>query len=239
MISAITHDLKTPLTKLQLRFERVEPEELRVKLKATAAEMSAMVDEGLDFARSLSTKERPVRLELGSFLDSIAADSADVGARVAFRREASAEAPLVLSLRAGCLRRAVTNLTTNTLKYAGSAEIVFAREAGDVVIRVLDEGPGIPEEELEAVFEPYYRLESSRNSETGGTGLGLCIARNMAALNGARLTLRNRAEGGLAAEIRWPAHALGVPEAPSPLSLPPGRADKACRFRGLSRACGR
>ena len=216
MISAITHDLKTPLTKLQLRFERVEPEVLRVKLKATAAEMSAMVDEGLDFARSLSTKERPVRLELGSFLDSIAADSADVGARVAFRREASAEAPLVLSLRVGCLRRAVTNLTTNTLKYAGSAEIVFAREAGDVVIRVLDEGPGIPEEELEAVFEPYYRLESSRNSETGGTGLGLCIARNMAALNGARLTLRNRAEGGLAAEIRWPAHALGVPEAPEP-----------------------
>lgn len=92
---------------------------------------------------------------------------------------------------------------SNANKYAGEAKVVLQKDAEGVVISVLDNGPGIPEEKLETVFEPYYRLESSRNSTTGGTGLGLCITRNMAALNGAELTLTNREEGGLCAQVRF------------------------------------
>lgn len=102
-----------------------------------------------------------------------------------------------------CLRRCLENLISNANKYAGEAKVVLQKDAEGVVISVLDNGPGIPEEKLETVFEPYYRLESSRNSMTGGTGLGLCIARNMAALNGAELTLTNREEGGLCAQVRF------------------------------------
>lgn len=204
MISAMTHDLRTPLTKLQLRLERVEPQELREKLQATTTEMSSIIVQGLEFARSLTTNEKPIRLELVSFLQSLVDDATDVGGKVALQCEGiGEEETVVVSARTLCLRRCLENLISNANKYAGEAKVVLQKDAEAVVILVLDNGPGIPEEKLETVFEPYYRLESSRNSMTGGTGLGLCIARNMAALNGAELTLTNREEGGLCAQVRF------------------------------------
>lgn len=204
MISAMTHDLRTPLTKLQLRLERVEPQELREKLQATTTEMSSIIVQGLEFARSLTTNEKPIRLELVSFLQSLVDDATDVGGKVALQCEGiGEEETVVVSARTLCLRRCLENLISNVNKYAGEAKVVLQKDAEAVVILVLDNGPGIPEEKLETVFEPYYRLESSRNSMTGGTGLGLCIARNMAALNGAELTLTNREEGGLCAQVRF------------------------------------
>ena len=204
MISAMTHDLRTPLTKLQLRLERVQPQELREKLQATTAEMSSIIVQGLEFARSLTTNEKPIRLELVSFLQSLVDDATDVGGKVALQCEGiGVEETVVVSARTLCLRRCLENLISNANKYAGEAKVVLQKDAEGVVISVLDNGPGIPEEKLETVFEPYYRLESSRNSTTGGTGLGLCIARNMAALNGAELTLTNREEGGLCAQVRF------------------------------------
>ena len=204
MISAMTHDLRTPLTKLQLRLERVEPQELREKLQATTTEMSSIIVQGLEFARSLTTKEKPIRLELVSFLQSLVDDTTDVGGKVALQCEGiGEEETVVVSARTLCLRRCLENLVSNANKYAGEAKVVLQKDAEGVVISVWDNGPGIPEEKLETVFEPYYRLESSRNSTTGGTGLGLCIARNMAALNGAELTLTNREEGGLCAQVRF------------------------------------
>lgn len=204
MFSAMTHDLRTPLTKLQLRLERVQPQELREKLQATTAEMSSIIVQGLEFARSLTTNEKPIRLELVSFLQSLVDDATDVGGKVALQCEGiGEEKTVVVSARTLCLRRCLENLISNANKYAGEAKVVLQKDAEGVVISVLDNGPGIPEEKLETVFEPYYRLESSRNSTTGGTGLGLCIARNMAALNGAELTLTNREEGGLCAQVRF------------------------------------
>ena len=204
MISAMTHDLRTSLTKLQLRLERVQPQELREKLQATTAEMSSIIVQGLEFARSLTTNEKPIRLELVSFLQSLVDDATDVGGKVALQCEGTGEEKtVVVSARTLCLRRCLENLISNANKYAGEAKVVLQKDAEGVVISVLDNGPGIPEEKLETVFEPYYRLESSRNSTTGGTGLGLCIARNMATLNGAELTLTNREEGGLCAQVRF------------------------------------
>lgn len=204
MISAMTHDLRTPLTKLQLRLERVQPLELREKLQATTAEMSSIIVQGLEFARSLTTNEKPIRLELVSFLQSLIDDATDVGGKVALQCEGiREEETAIVSARTLCLRRCLENLISNANKYAGEAKVVLQKDAEGIVISVLDNGPGIPEEKLETVFEPYYRLESSRNSTTGGTGLGLCIARNMAALNGAELTLANREDGGLCAQVRF------------------------------------
>lgn len=109
--------------------------------------------------------------------------------------------PVVVLARPLCLRRCLDNLVTNACAYGGSARIGLAQEGGNVVVTVADEGPGIPEDMLERVFEPYFRLDSSRNPSSGGIGLGLAIARNMALLNNGEIRLRNRAQGGLEARV--------------------------------------
>ena len=206
MIGAMAHDLRTPLTKLQLRLDRVEPEALREKLVSTVSGMSAIISQGLAFARSLNTNESFVRLDLRSFLESVSADYADVGSRVVLEFSESLPAEsVIVNARPLCLRRAVDNLIANAHRYGGGVALLrlFSKEK-DYVIEVADNGPGIPEDVLEKVLEPYYRLESSRNRNSGSTGLGLTIARNMALLNNGRLTLSNRPEGGLAARIALP-----------------------------------
>ena len=205
IIAAMTHDLRTPLTKMQLRLERVEPAELRGKLQDAVFTMREMIEQGLEFARSLSSKEEITRIDLRSFVQSMVDDYADVGKQVQFVDETEQkDSPLVVSARALCLKRCLDNLLSNACAYAGSAQLLLQTEKDLAVVSVCDQGPGIPEECLEQVFEPYFRVEHSRNRTFGGTGLGLAIARNMAVLNGADLTIENRPHGGLKAQLRLP-----------------------------------
>lgn len=201
MIAAMAHDLRTPLTRLQLRLDRVEPEPLRAKLQETAASMRAIISQGLELAKSLNTDEALTLLDIRSFLQSVADDHADVGAQVSLEENVRGASPVVVLARPLCLRRCLDNLVTNACAYGGSARIGLAQEGGNVVVTVADEGPGIPEDMLERVFEPYFRLDSSRNPSSGGIGLGLAIARNMALLNNGEIRLRNRAQGGLEARV--------------------------------------
>jgi signal transduction histidine kinase len=200
MLAAITHDLQTPLTRLRLRLEKVNDEDLRTKLVADMSSMQDMIREGLDLARSMDTGEAMQTLDLDSVLDSVCADHADMGQDAKFEGRTNA------SLRAQpvALRRCLVNVIDNAVKYGGFARITAGVEGGRVVIRVRDGGPGIPWDKLEAVFEPFYRLESSRSRETGGTGLGLTIARNIAERHGGSLRLRNFPHGGLEAILELP-----------------------------------
>lgn len=203
MIAAVAHDLRTPLTRLQLRLERVAPETLRRKLQETASDIRAIISQGLELAKSLHTEERMIRLDMKSFLQSMADDYADVGHNVVMAEQSAAGA-VIIDARPLCLKRCLENLVSNALTYGGGAEVALLEEGGHVAVSVSDNGPGIPDAMLERVFEPYFRLESSRNRSSGGTGLGLTIARNMALLNNGELTLHNRAGGGLAARITLP-----------------------------------
>ncbi len=204
MLEAMGHDLRTPLARVQLRIDSIEPPELREKFAANIEEIRSIIEQGLELARSLRTSEKAVPMDAAAFVESIADDMAASGGAVTLGASPDGEEPLLVSARPTCLRRAVENLAGNALKYAGSAEISVARRGGFAVIRVEDGGPGIPHELLEKVFEPYYRVEGSRNRGSGGTGLGLTIARNMVLLNNGTLTLENREGGGLAAVVTLP-----------------------------------
>lgn len=212
MIAALAHDLRTPLTKLQLRLARVEPETLRDQLVDTAKGMNAILTQGLEFARSLRTEEPMTKIDLPSFLQSLADDYADLGHAVTFECDSAFEENPqkgVLPARPLCLKRCMENLLTNACAYGGSAAMRLTLEKNALVVTVSDQGPRIPEELMEKVFEPYFRVEGSRNRASGGTGLGLPIAKNMAQLNGGTLTLANRPEGGLTATLRLRLSAAG------------------------------
>jgi len=199
MLAAITHDLQTPLTRLRLRMERVEDESLRERLVADLRAMKALVDEGLELARSAETAEQRVMLDLDSLLESLVEDASDAGHNAVFEGGCHA----VLKLRPLAARRMFANLIDNAIKYAGSASVSAERVDGTVVVRIRDHGPGLPEQMLERVFDPFVRLDDSRSRETGGAGLGLTIARMLAEKNGARISLRNHPEGGLEATVCW------------------------------------
>ncbi|HJV50965.1 MAG TPA: ATP-binding protein [Noviherbaspirillum sp.] len=201
ILAAITHDLQTPLTRLRLRLEKVEDAELHAKLVSDLSAMQSMVREGLDLARSMDLAEAMQPLDLDSLIDSVCADAADAGQEVAVTGTTAAS----LQARPTALRRCLTNLIDNAVKYGHSAHVSAAREGDCAVIRIRDKGPGIPEAELEKVFDPFYRLESSRSRDTGGTGLGLTIARNIVEQHGGTIRLRNHPEGGLEVTVALPA----------------------------------
>jgi signal transduction histidine kinase len=200
MLAAITHDLQTPLTRLRLRLEKVGDAELREKLIGDLAQMQQMVREGLDLTRSMDSSEPMQRLDIDSLLDSVCADASDAGLDVTQSGRSHAS----ILAQPNALRRCLTNLVDNAIKYGRSAEVSIAIENDKVAIRIRDHGGGIPAELLEAVFEPFYRLETSRSRDTGGTGLGLTIARNIAENHGAALTLSNCPDGGLQACLLIP-----------------------------------
>ena len=205
MLEAMGHDLRTPLARVQLRLDSIEPPELREKFAANIEEIRSIVEQGLELARSLRTSEKAVPMDAAAFAASVADDMAANGGAVTFAEAADCGEPPLVAARPTCLRRAVENLACNALKYAGGAELSVERRGESVIIRVEDRGPGIPPELLEKVFEPYFRVEGSRSRGTGGTGLGLTIARNMVLLNNGSLTLENREGGGLRAVITLPA----------------------------------
>ena len=200
MLAAITHDLQTPLTRLRLRLEKVNDAELQERLIGDLSAMQAMVREGLELARSMDTTEAMHSLDVDSLLDSVCADASDSGQKVALHGSAS----VAVLGRPMSLRRCLVNLIDNAVKYGHQADVFVERMAGAVRIRVRDAGPGIAADELARVFEPFYRVETSRSRESGGTGLGLTIARNIAEQHGGTITLVNHAKGGLEVTLLLP-----------------------------------
>ncbi len=200
MLAAITHDLQTPLTRLRLRLEKLPDKALRNKLVGDMQAMQQMLQEGLELARSLDTSEPAQLLDLDSLLDSLCSDAVEAGQQVDYTERTAVR----LQAHPLALRRALSNLLDNAVKYGQRAEVSLSRDARHCHIRIRDFGPGIPQELLENVFTPFYRIEHSRSRETGGTGLGLSIARNIVLRHNGELVLTNRAEGGLEAHIVLP-----------------------------------
>ena len=199
VLAAMSHDLRTPLTRMRLRVEAVSEERLRTRFSADLDEMEALVHGALALFKGLDDDERFEPVDVNDLLGTIVAEYAEIGATIGL----AGKAQDALQAKPRALKRCLRNLIDNALKFGERAAISV--EDGDaLVIRVADEGPGIPEEMLERVFEPFYRLESSRNRDTGGTGLGLSIARDVVQTHGGSITLRNRPEGGLIAELRLP-----------------------------------
>jgi len=200
MLAAIAHDLQTPLTRLRLRLEKVADETLRDKLVADLSAMQGMIREDLDLAMSLDTGGMMQRVDLDSLLSSVCADAVDTGQDVTLSGQTRASIPAIPI----ALQRCLANLIDNAVKYGGYARVTTAREGNEAVIRVRDGGPGIPEAQIGKVFDPYYRIEASRSRETGGTGLGLTIARNIARKHGGTLVLHNASGGGLECTLTLP-----------------------------------
>ncbi len=200
MLGAIGHDLRTPLAALRVRIESVEDDDDRQRMADTIDEMTRMLEDILSLARLGRSSEAPMEVDLAALVDAVAEDFRDLGHDVVTQDAAR----LPLSVRPALMRRAVRNLVENAIKYAGAAEVVVERTATGACIRVLDRGPGIPADRLDHVFEPFIRVETSRNRDTGGIGLGLALARAIVQESGGRLSLVNREGGGLAATIDLP-----------------------------------
>ena len=200
LLTAMSHDLKTPITRMRLRAELLEDDELRGRFEKDLREMESMVTHTLDFIRGLGDGEAAQPVDVMALLESLQADNEEMGRRVSIegvvRNHYVGVAPL--------LKRCLANLIDNAVLYGQSATVIVEDGSDALRIRVRDEGPGIPEAELEKVFEPFYRLESSRNRETGGTGLGLAIARNIAQTHGGDIALNNRPKAGLEAVLTLP-----------------------------------
>ena len=162
--------------------------------------MEAMVGATLDFMRGTESRETSQRLDLMALLETILEDARDAG----WEASLSGQVRQPIQGRPTALKRCIANLVENAARYGGGVEIVAADDGSRVSITVSDQGPGIPEEFLEKVFDPFFRLESSRARHTGGTGLGLGIARNIARAHGGDLVLRNRRGGGLIAQLNLP-----------------------------------
>ena len=201
MLAAISHDLRTPITSLRLQAEFVEDGDTRTKILAVLDEMQRMTEDTLAFIREDMRQEGTRTVDLHALVDSVAADLADLGHELGV-----ADAGRVLvACRPVALRRAFRNLLENAAAHGVRATARVAADAGRVRVVIEDEGPGIPEADLERVFEPFVRLDASRSRDTGGAGLGLAIARTIIRGHGGDIRLENRAEGGLRATVVLPA----------------------------------
>lgn len=200
MLASIAHDLQTPLTRMRLRLEKIADPELKRRLAGDQEAMQTLIREGLDFVRSADSAEAVSLLDLRSLLESLVEDAVDAGHAATLGELCAVD----VRVRPHTLRRCLLNLMDNAIFYGGSVEVSCATTGNEVTVRVRDRGPGISEEDLERVFEPFYRVEGSRSRDTGGTGLGLTIARTLAGRAGARLSLANHADGGLEAQLVLP-----------------------------------
>lgn len=200
ILAAIAHDLQTPLTRLRLRAETLARDGQREHIIRDVEYMANLVIEGLDYARSAHLSEATSVIEVNHWLEGMVDDAQDAGAVCRLTGEAGA--PYSGALRA--LTRAMQNLIDNALKFGSDAEIRIEDSADRLLIRVLDDGPGLSEDLLKKVFDPFFRAEISRNRETGGSGLGLAIARNIVCAHGGDIRLANRPEGGLEVLVELP-----------------------------------
>lgn len=200
-VAAIAHDLRTPLTRLRFRAEQA-PDVLRDRMAADVEEMDNLIAQAMAWVRGEAPPERVEVFDLSALAADCARGFGETGESVTF----SAGPALNVRADPSAVRRAVANLIANAVKYAGSARVSTAAADGRAMVRVEDDGPGLPEEQLQTVFEPFHRAEPSRSRETGGTGLGLTVARQAARAHGGDVMLTNRPEGGLTAELTVPLH---------------------------------
>jgi signal transduction histidine kinase len=200
MLGAIGHDMRTPLASLRIRAESMEPESERRKMIATIAEMDAMLEQTLTLARAGRATEQVRPVDLNALADALVEEFRTLGQPV----EMAPGERHVAAVQPNLLRRALRNLIENGVRHGGGARVAVRAEGDKVALEVTDDGPGIPAADLERVLEPFVRLEASRNRETGGSGLGLALARSAAQAHGGTLVLANRAEGGLLARILLP-----------------------------------
>lgn len=198
-VAAVSHDLRTPLTRLALRAERLTDPLERQQFSQDIQEMNLMITGTLDYLRGAADPEPLVRLDVVSLLQSLVDDQCDGGHEVQLSGHA---APLLA--QPSSLRRCMDNLVSNAVRYGGSAQVVVRDHPDQLCIEVHDRGPGLPEHELDKVMAPFYRVEASRNRSSGGVGLGLSIAKEIAGRHGGTLGLRNGAQEGLVATLTLP-----------------------------------
>lgn len=208
LLAAIGHDLRTPITTLRLRAEFVLDDENRERMLATLDELRATTEATLTFAREDAAEEPTRSVDIGALVESLCEDLSDLGHDITV----ATSAPVVCRCRPEALRRAIRNLVENAVRYGERARVTVRSRAEAIDILVEDDGPGIPSEAMEAVFAPFFRLEGSRNRETGGVGLGLSIARNIVRHHGGDVSLTNLATG-LLAIISLPQTDAGGPPA--------------------------
>jgi signal transduction histidine kinase len=199
MVGAIAHDLRTPLARIAFRIEAA-PDDVREKVQADIEQMRAMIAATIGFVRGTADGSERRPLDLSALLGAIVAQDQEMGRQVDFQ---SSGAVWIVG-DAVALARLFQNLIDNAVSYAGAAHLLLSKEGARAVVSISDEGPGLAEALLERVFEPFQRGDPSRNRETGGVGLGLTIARNIAAEHGGDVSLRNRPGGGLEARCSFP-----------------------------------
>jgi signal transduction histidine kinase len=199
LLSAVGHDLRTPITAMRINLEFVEEEELRERLQQNLDELQALTEQVLAAARGAGAEGKR-NVDLSALVESLCADLDDLGEPVTYQTHS----PAPVSCRPNEIRRAVRNLVENAVAYGVRADVQIATSGDGYDIVIEDEGPGIPEDEHIRVFEPFVRLESSRNAATGGTGLGLTLAKAIAEGHGGAIMLENRRNGGLRARMHLP-----------------------------------
>lgn len=200
MLAALSHDLRTPITTLRLRAELMDDEALQAAFLNTLNEMQAMTEATLAFVREEATGEPTQQVDIAALLATVCDDLSDIGKPVSF----SEHPALFYSCRPVAIKRCITNLVENAVKYGERAEVSLQSDAQQLTIQICDQGPGIPEDSIAELFKPFVRLESSRNQETGGVGLGLAITRSIARNHGGDVRLENRPQGGIVATLSLP-----------------------------------
>jgi signal transduction histidine kinase len=205
LLTAIGHDLRTPITRLKLRAEFVEDEEQRNKILADLEELEAMVSATLAFGRDARTTESVSPIDLPELLRTILDEAGDANPDVSDKLTYHGPAHLTVRARSMSLKRVFVNLVVNAINYGGSARVSLSTTADRiVVVEIEDDGPGIAASEIDRVFEPFHRGEPSRNRETGGVGLGLPIARNIMRAHGGDVVIANRPPSGIKATVTLP-----------------------------------
>ncbi len=201
MIAAISHDLGTPIARMRLRAEFVDDAEQQHKMLADLEHMEKMVFSALSFARDDSVREPVAKVDFRTMLHRVCDDISDAGFQVSLTID---DKTLACNCRPVALRRALSNLVENAARYGGEARVSLVKQDDGIVVTIDDDGPGIPQDRHEDVFKPFYRLETSRSRETGGTGLCMTVARSTIRAHGGDIVLSNRDEGGLRMKVYLP-----------------------------------
>jgi signal transduction histidine kinase len=199
-LAAVSHDLKTPITRLRLRAEFIRDEEVRRTIDGDLDEMERMIDSTLAFLRGDATGEESKIVDIGTILQTLCDSLADAGHDVVL----SGDRHATLRCKPLAMKRAFSNVIDNAVKYGARARVALQDKAQEITVTIDDDGPGIPDDEQEKVFDPFYRVEASRSRETGGTGLGLTLARTVVCAHGGDILLHNREAGGLRVTVSLP-----------------------------------
>lgn len=197
-LAAVAHDFRTYLTRLRMRAEYIADDAQRAKAESDIEEMTALIDDTLAAAKAGTSRGDVEQIDLATLVADIADAQREVGRDVVFSRP---PAPVIIAASPAGAKRAITNVIDNAVRYGTRACVDIAAEAGAVIVRVRDEGPGVPEAELQRLTDPFYRVDASRSRATGGSGLGLAIARSLVEASGGRIEFRNAPAGGLEATI--------------------------------------